>query len=80
MLKYVKNEIDLGLSHYCVRRLEVRIEFQQPEKRPLSVFLDAHETDSIDILQTQVCMCTYIIMFTFSSAQQYCVDMVPLIP
>ncbi len=37
----------------CIR-LSVKVEFQQPHKEPLSIFLEAHESDTIDILQTQV--------------------------
>ena len=35
-------------------RLHIKVEFQQPEKNPLLIFLDAHESDTIDELKTMV--------------------------
>ena len=37
-----------------VLRLHIIVEFQLPRKNPMPIFLYARESDTIDILQTQV--------------------------
>ena len=41
---------------YAPLRLDIQIEFQQPTKRPLQVFINVKESYSLYLLQQMVCV------------------------
>ena len=47
-------------------RLDVVVEFQQPQKKPLLLFLEhVHETDNVFDLQVEVGYCSYCYVRTY---------------